>query len=265
MVVTPALAIEDLGETTNSEAKTELLEQRRKRKKRYRKKRRRSRRRRSRRRHRRKKTEPALIQAREKVARERLYSGGHEPNRLVIPQAKISILPLLYRFRNFDRDLTTEEISYIYYNYKPIRQTAELEQKANQDLSRAIKIRAFRKALGITKEQLKFRPLDLTLISKASQLAHHVKDKGYLDYTWQLTELLYIISKSGDGLSVEKPYRLHALLDIIRFEEIWLETDPKDILEIKIVPKEKGNLIKLFYKDAESKKQIRYYELKMNN
>ncbi len=205
--------------------------------------------------------DPKLVAARKKVEQARLYSGDIRPKNSTYHLPDFPTLPLIKRFKDGDRSLSTRCIRNVYYNYTPIKLPKKLRNTEINSLNDAIKSRNFVKALKLCKRQLKFAPLNLTLLSKTCELAHHLKDKSYQLYTWQLTELLYTISTSGDGLTDETPYELRSILDIIRFEELWLQTDKDAILEIKIHPQEKGNLVKLFFNDKEGKEQIRYYQL----
>ncbi len=202
-----------------------------------------------------------LIEARAKVARERLLSGGVEPLRKEFQIPNCSELPLINRFKKGDRTLEMQHLKELYYAYTPIKLPQALKEQELKKLNLAIEYRNFKKALAICKQQIKFTPLNLTLLSKTCELAHHLEDESYQLYIWQLTELLYVISSSGDGKTDKTPYRLHSILDLLRFEELWLQTEKKAILEIKIHPQESGNLIKLFFKDKEEKRQVRYYKL----
>ncbi len=244
-----------IAETFNNSSKSEVQRRRRK------KKRRRRRSRKSRKRRTRKKVDPKLIAAREKVARERLYRGGTKTIKQAFQMENFSELPLINRFKKGDKSLDGRCIRELYYSYTPIKLPRELKGQEIQKLNRAIELRSFTKALAICKQQIKFTPLNLTLLSKTCELAHHLGDESYKLYTWQLTELLYVISTSGDGLTDKTPYRLHSILDLLRFEELWLDTKRDAIVEIKIHPQEMGNLVKLFFKDKEGKRQVRYYKL----
>ncbi len=218
-----------------------------------------------RRRKKRKKVDPKLKEARAEVKAKQIYSGGvsklisnHEP----LP---FSIVPLMIRFKRGDNTLTQVDMNDLYYNYSEIPLPNSLKQIKIENLNIAIAQRKFDLALAICKEQLRFMPLDLTLLGKTCEIAHHQKDEAYKNYVWQLTELLYTISESGDGKTPETAFRLHKILDILRFEDLWLNTKQEDILEMKIHPLEQGNLVKLAYKDKEGQKQFRYYKLSQPN
>ncbi len=251
-----ASAVDTVAEKTEFSLEQEFNAELRKRPKRKRRRRRRRRRRRKK-----KKLDPALVAAREKVIRERIFRGGKKVLEPSYQAPNVSIQPLTKRFREGDKKLDVRSLAYLYYQHEDVEIFKNLNEVELKKLNRAIEIRSFSKALGICKEQLYFSPMNLTLLSKACELAHHLKDESYERYTWQLTELLYTISTSGDGRTDATPYRLHTILDIIRFEELWLETNKNDILELKIHPLEKGNLVKLFFKDKEGERQVRYYQL----
>lgn len=192
----------------------------------------------------------------------RLRIGGTRPldmGQNVLQVANIE--PLTRRFSNADTTLTRKEIESLYFTRRVAEGDSIFFGQILPKVDTAIAKGHYADALRTAEKGLLRNPMHIGLLKRACDLAEH-EDSPRLDgYVWRISELFYLIQHTGDGKSPATALRVMAVDDAILYEVLWLDTIQERIMERRLSPSSKGQLLTLSIRDPKGKMYKKYYRI----
>lgn len=193
----------------------------------------------------------------------RFASGKLEPvmGQEITPLSEQEAVPMLARFRGGDTTLTKKAIESLYFGHR----SKEGEYKAlallQGQVDEEIRASRFEEALVVARRGLFRNPLHLGLLKRACDLAHHIKYAKLELYVWQISEVLHLISNTGDGKTYGTAYRVMSASDALLFEHLWLDTPQSQIGEPQELFDKGQPLIALKIQPEGKEPFVRYYRV----
>ncbi len=171
--------------------------------------------------------------------------------------------PIITRFRRGDTTLMMSSIESLYFGHQTKKGEDSFLAQIESEVDASIKASQYAKALQSAQRGLWRNPAHLGILKRACDLAHHEGHAKVDLYVWQLTELLYLISLTGDGTTHEDAYRVMSVADAYLFETLWLETPTAHILDRRNLTFQGRPLLALTIEtEQEGKPLTRYYSIR---
>lgn len=204
----------------------------------------------------------AIQAERQRLDSQRLLNGGTQPIRGSFQPASLEIEPTIYRFRRGDSTLSRSAIKALYYSHPSLTNQPFYRKQVDRKLKNSIEQSRFSHALQTVRRELWHSPMDIGLIKRACDLAHHEQHEHVELYLWQLVELFHTIEDTGTGLSQDSPLRVMSASDALLYETLWLDTPQSSIVRQTMSPTSlQDQLLMLEIETSSSQKLIRYYQI----
>lgn len=191
----------------------------------------------------------------------RLRNGGTDPIPRIGEQVETiaQIEPVLIRFRKADSTLSMRTIESLYFARQVAPDDSLFFRQIIPKVDTAIAKEQYATALSLARKGLHRNPMHIGLLKRACELAHHEQDSELDNYIWQITQLLELIQKTGDGKSIDTAWQVMERNDAILYETLWLGVETQHILQRRSSKHQGRDLLVLTVQDPKGKKQEHYY------